>query len=100
MTSSTTASAQTKDAISLGRAQYLGYAGGDFANNLTFSLTSMFLLVYYADVAGIAAGAAGTVLLVSRIWGAFTDSSPAGSSTRPTRGGAGSAPTSSSAGRR
>jgi glucuronide carrier protein len=52
---------------------YLAYAGGDAANNLTFTLVSMFLLVYYTDVAGIAAGAAGTILLVARIWGAFTD---------------------------
>ena len=57
----------------LGGLSYLGYAGGDFANNLTFSLTSLFLLIYYTDVAGIAAEAAGTVLVVARIWGAFTD---------------------------
>jgi glucuronide carrier protein len=57
----------------LGVSSYVGYAGGDFANNLTFSLTSLFLLVYYTDVAGIAAGAAGAVLVVARIWGAFTD---------------------------
>jgi glucuronide carrier protein len=53
--------------------QYLGYAGGDIANNLTFSLASMFLLLYYTDVAGIAAGAAGTLLLVVRVWQAATD---------------------------
>ena len=41
---------------------------GDFANNLTFSLTSLFLLIYYTDVAGIAAEAAGTVLVVARVW--------------------------------
>jgi glucuronide carrier protein len=57
----------------LGHAQYPGYVGGGAANNLTFSLTSMFLLVYSTDVAGIAAGAAGAVLLVCRVWGAFTD---------------------------
>ena len=73
MTATQTEQAQRKDVQPLGAAQYLGYAGGDAANNLTFSLTSMFLLVYYTDVAGIAAGAAGTVLLVSRVWGAFTD---------------------------
>lgn len=52
---------------------YLAYAGGDAANNLTFTLVSMFLLVYYTDVAGIAAGAAGTILLVARVFGAVTD---------------------------
>lgn len=57
----------------LGVSQYLGYAGGDAANNLTFTLVSMFLLVYYTDVAGIAAATAGTIFLVARVWGAFTD---------------------------
>jgi glucuronide carrier protein len=52
---------------------YLAYAGGDAANNLTFSLVSMFLLVYYTDVADIAADVAGTILLVARVWGAVTD---------------------------
>lgn len=54
-------------------AQYVGYTSGDIANNLTFTLVSMFLLVYYTDVVGIAAGAAGTILFVARVWGAFTD---------------------------
>ena len=57
----------------LGPLQYLGYAAGDAANNLAFSMTSMFLLVYYTDVAGITAAAAGTILLVARIFAAFTD---------------------------
>ena len=68
-----TSATRAVDVQRLAVPSYLGYAGGDFANNLTFSLTSMFLLVYYTDVAGIAAGAAGTVLVVARIWGAFTD---------------------------
>lgn len=53
--------------------QYLGYAAGDAANNLAFSMTSMFLLLYYTDVVGIAASAAGTLFLVVRIWDAFAD---------------------------
>jgi len=53
--------------------QYLGYAAGDAANNLAFSMTSMFLLLYYTDVVGIAAGAAGTLFLVVRVWDAFAD---------------------------
>jgi glucuronide carrier protein len=70
----TTATApESKEAGRPGLSQYLGYAGGDVANNLTFSLASMFLLLYYTDVAGIAAGAAGTLLLVVRVWQAFTD---------------------------
>lgn len=53
--------------------QYLGYAGGDVANNLTFSMASMFLLLYYTDVVGIAAGAAGVILLGVRLLQAGTD---------------------------
>jgi glucuronide carrier protein len=53
--------------------QYLGYAGGDAANNLTFSMASAFLLIYYTDVAGIGAGAAGTLFLLVRVLGGFTD---------------------------
>jgi glucuronide carrier protein len=57
----------------LGALQYLGYAAGDAANNLAFSMTSLFLLVYYTDVVGISATAAGTLFLVIRIWDAFAD---------------------------
>ena len=53
--------------------QYLGYGAGDAANNLTFSMVSAFLLIYYTDVARISAAAAGTLFLVVRVWGGFTD---------------------------
>ena len=53
--------------------QYLGYGAGDAANNLTFSTVSAFLLIYYTNVAGITAAAAGTLFLVVRISGGFTD---------------------------
>jgi glucuronide carrier protein len=60
-------------AESLGRGQYLGYAAGEVANNLTFQMVSAFVLIYYTDVAGISAAAAGTLLLLVRVWGGFTD---------------------------
>ena len=53
--------------------QYLGYSAGEVANNLTFQMVAVFLLIYYTDVAGISASLAGTLLLVVRIWGGFTD---------------------------
>src|ERR1051326_4846548 len=52
---------------------YLGYAAGDAANNLTFSMASLFLLLYYTDVVGLSAAAVGTLFLVVRIWDAFAD---------------------------
>jgi glucuronide carrier protein len=53
--------------------QYLGYAAGEVANNLTFQMVSAFVLIYYTDVAGISAAAAGTLLLIARAWGGFSD---------------------------
>jgi glucuronide carrier protein len=53
--------------------QYLGYAAGEVANNLTFSMVSAFLLIYYTDVAGISAATAGTLFLVVRVWGGVAD---------------------------
>jgi glucuronide carrier protein len=60
-------------AVKLGAGEYFGYAAGEVANNLTFSMVSAFLLIYYTDVAGISAATAGTLFLVVRIWGGFTD---------------------------
>jgi glucuronide carrier protein len=55
------------------RIQFLGYAAGDASNNLTFSMVSAFLLIYYTDVAGISATAAGTLFLIVRVWGGVAD---------------------------
>src|SRR4051812_22366422 len=60
-TTSTSAPAVTKR---LGLAQYAGYASGDAANNLAFSMSSLFLLLYYTDVVGLSAAAVGTMFLV------------------------------------
>ena len=35
---------------------YLGYAAGDLANNLAFSLQALFLLIYYTNVVGLNPG--------------------------------------------
>jgi glucuronide carrier protein len=57
----------------MGPTSLLGYGLGDFGCNLAFSLTTMFLLYYYTDVAGISAAAVGTMFLVVRLWDAVTD---------------------------
>ena len=57
----------------LSKLSIAGYGAGDAANNLAFTTATMFLLVYYTDVAGISAAAAGTLLLVVRIFDAFAD---------------------------
>jgi glucuronide carrier protein len=73
MTTTTAATQAPSRARPLGLAQYLGYASGDAANNLAFSMTSLFLLLYYTDVVGIAAAAVGTMFLVVRFFDAFAD---------------------------
>jgi glucuronide carrier protein len=72
MTTTTATPAPTRTRP-LGLSQYLGYASGDAANNLAFSMTSLFLLLYYTDVAGIAAAAVGTMFLLVRFFDAFAD---------------------------
>lgn len=51
----------------------VGYGLGDAANNFAFSLGLLFLLNYYTDVAGIDAAAAGTLLMLVRIYDAAMD---------------------------
>ncbi|MBA8989026.1 glucuronide carrier protein [Curtobacterium pusillum] len=57
----------------LSKTSIIGYGAGDAANNLAFTTATMFLLVYYTDVAGISAAAAGTLLLVVRVFDALAD---------------------------
>ena len=51
----------------------IGYGAGDAANNLAFSLSTTFLLLYYTDVVGLPAAAIGTMFLIVRLWDAFAD---------------------------
>lgn len=51
----------------------VGYSLGDVANNFAFAMGALFLLSYYTDVAGVGAAAAGTMLLLVRIFDAFAD---------------------------
>jgi glucuronide carrier protein len=57
----------------LGLKEYSGYAAGDAANNLAFSMTSSFLLLYYTNVVGVEAAALGTMFLLIRFWDAVAD---------------------------
>lgn len=57
----------------LGWTAFAGYGVGDMANNLVFSMGMFFLLNYYTDVAGIGAAAAGTMLLLVRLYDALID---------------------------
>lgn len=51
----------------------IGYSLGDGAANFVFMTMILFQLGFYTDTMGIAAGTAGTLLLVGRLWDAFFD---------------------------
>ena len=51
----------------------VGYGFGDFASSMFWKLFSVYLLYFYTDVFGIAAAAAGTMFLITRIWDTFLD---------------------------
>lgn len=57
----------------LGLKQYSGYAAGDAANNLAFSMAGSFLLLYYTNVVGLEAAPLGTMFLLIRFWDALAD---------------------------
>jgi Na+/melibiose symporter-like transporter len=50
-----------------------GYSLGDGAANFVFQTMILFQLSFYTDTLGIAAAAAGSLLLVGRLWDAFFD---------------------------
>lgn len=50
-----------------------GYGVGDIGFNFYWANISAFLLIFYTDVFGISAAAAGTMMLVTKIIDAFTD---------------------------
>ena len=51
----------------------IGYGIGDMGFNFYWANISAFLLIFYTDVFGISAAAAGTMMLVTKIVDAFTD---------------------------
>ncbi len=51
----------------------LGYMFGDFGNDFTFLLSSMFLMKFYTDVMGVSGGVVGLMMMVARFVDAFTD---------------------------
>jgi Na+/melibiose symporter-like transporter len=54
-------------------AEKAGYSLGDGAANFVFMTMILFQLSFYTDTMGIAAAAAGSLLLVGRLWDAFFD---------------------------
>ncbi|MBN1572401.1 MAG: MFS transporter [Deltaproteobacteria bacterium] len=60
-----------KERLSLGAK--LGYGIGDYSFNLAYQTAALFFLFYLTDVYGVAAGVAGIVIMVSKVWDAVSD---------------------------
>ncbi len=77
----TTSSSETKGFYKLSKLQRIGFGSGDLAQNLIYQTVSMYLLLFYTNVYGLAAEVAAVMFLIVRIvdviWdplvGAFVD---------------------------
>ncbi|WP_099469222.1 MFS transporter [Konateibacter massiliensis] len=65
--------AGTKKVRPFGFTDKMGYMFGDFGNDFTFILSSMFLLKFYTDVMGVSAGVVGFIMMLVRCVDAFAD---------------------------
>ena len=66
-------SLQGEASESLSVVEKVGYGLGDTASNLYWKLFENFQLLFYTDVFGISAAAAGTMFFVTKIWDAVND---------------------------
>lgn len=56
-----------------GMADKIGYMFGDFGNDFSFLLSSMYLMKFYTDVMGVMPALVGALMMLARIVDAFTD---------------------------
>ena len=63
----------TSSVSAFGMKDRLGYMFGDFGNDFTFILSSMFMMKFYTDIMGLSAGVVGMLMMVPRFVDAFTD---------------------------
>jgi GPH family glycoside/pentoside/hexuronide:cation symporter len=57
----------------MGVIEKIGYAMGDVASNFYWRVLDVFLFIFYTDVFGLSAAAVGTMMLVARLFDAFSD---------------------------
>ena len=58
---------------SVGPAVLLGYGFADFGQLAVLQFVTIYLMYFYTDVLGVAAGTVGTIFLLSRLWDAVND---------------------------
>jgi GPH family glycoside/pentoside/hexuronide:cation symporter len=51
----------------------IGYGLGDTASHFVWDMVGFWILIFYTDTFGISAAAAGTIMLIARIWDMVTD---------------------------
>lgn len=71
--SAPTAAHMTSQTDKLSNGRVISYAFGDVANNVAFMMTSLFLMAYLTEIAGISAAMAGTIYGVTKIWAGVSD---------------------------
>ncbi len=64
---------QNISARPFGMRDQIGYMFGDFGNDFTFILSSMFMMKFYTDVMDISAGVVGILMMAARFMDAVTD---------------------------
>ncbi|REC95998.1 GPH family glycoside/pentoside/hexuronide:cation symporter [Kushneria indalinina DSM 14324] len=67
------ASASIPEAEKIGLLEKVGYGCGDLASNFIWQAMSIFIVYYYTDVIGIAAGVIGSIMLFSRVFDGVSD---------------------------
>ena len=68
-----TSTSPESDTRGLPGSRVVTYALGDVANNVSFQMTSLFLMAYMTDIAGVPAAVAGTIYGVTKVWAGVTD---------------------------
>lgn len=64
---------EKKQVKPFGLADKIGYAFGDFGNDFTFMLSSMFMMKFYTDIMGVAPVIVGALMMAARFVDAVTD---------------------------
>ena len=63
----------TKAALTLSVREKLGYGLGDTASHFVWDMVGFWILIFYTDTFGISAAAAGTIMLIARLWDMVSD---------------------------
>ena len=63
----------SKIATKLSFKEKVGYGVGDTASHFVWDMVGFWILIFYTDTFGISAAAAGTIMLIARLWDMISD---------------------------